>query len=155
MPGRGPAPLKKPNQRRNKPTNPASPGLKILPHEGRKGPVPEWPLPELTYDDDPTIAAAEEMEWRRVWSLPQAIEWERMRCEPLVAMYVRVFVKAARTGDQKLLNEMRQLDGKLGLSPRAMMDLRWETDDAPVEEETVTVTRPEDRIFVPKQAAAT
>jgi hypothetical protein len=110
----------------------------------------------LTYDDDPSIAAAEEKEWARVWKLPQAYEWRRMQCEPLVAMYVRIFVKAARTGDQKLLNEMRQLDSKLGLSPRAMMDLRWETDGEPVEEETmVAAVKPADRIFVPKSAAAT
>lgn len=155
MAGKGPGPLKSASARRNKAANNASPGFKTLPHDGPTTPAPEWPLPELTYDDDPKIAEAEKKEWERVWRLPQAYEWERMQCEPLVALYVRVFVKAARTGDQKLLNEMRQLDSKLGLSPRAMMDLRWETDEASYEEETVKPVKAADRIFVPKQAAAT
>jgi hypothetical protein len=37
-----------------------------------------------------------------------------------------------------------------------MMDLRWETDEEPIEEETkVAAIKPADRIFVPKSAAAT
>ena len=147
MAGKGPAPMKARDQKR-RPN--ATSGFKRLPHEGRSGDPPVWPLPEL---DDSQLAALEAVEWARVWGLPQAVEWERMRCETLVAMYVRVFVKASLTGgDTKLLSEMRQLDAKIGLSPRAMMDLRWETDDAPFEEEddpAVPVPIGQ-RIYVPK-----
>jgi len=146
MAGKGPAPFKS-SEAKRRPN--ASPGFKRLPHKGRSGETPPWPLPEL---DDPQLAALESMEWTRIWTLPQAVEWERMRCETLVAMYVRVFAKASLTGgDTKLLSEMRQLDAKIGLSPKAMMDLRWETDEAPVEEEDAPIPVPNgQRVFVPK-----
>jgi hypothetical protein len=117
-----------------------------LPHDGRTGPTPTWPLGDI---DD-----AEGQMWERVWRLPQAIEWERMRCEDLVALYVRAFVRASAVVDTKLLAEVRQLDAKIGLSPKAMRDLRWETDepappqvDAPVE--TPKAETPK-RVYVPK-----
>jgi hypothetical protein len=60
-----------------------------------------------------------------------------MRCEDIVGLYVRAFIAAAqRPTDFKLLAEVRQLDSKVGLSPRAMRDLRWETDSAPEETES-------------------
>lgn len=147
MAGKGPAPMK---SRDNKRRPNAGNGFKRLPHEGRKGDPPPWPLPE---SDDERDTIAEAAEWARVWALPQAVEWERMRCEPIVAMYVRVFVRASRTGgDPKMLNEMRQLDAKIGLSPKSMMDLRWETDEAPDEEdeETPVAVNGGERVYVPK-----
>lgn len=124
MPG---PPPKDPNARRRR--NP-TPGFKLLPHEGRSGPAPEWPLPNPDLDELRT--------WDKLWRLPQAVEWERMRCEDVVALYVRAFVVAAAGGvDPKLLAEVRQLDAKIGLSPKAMKDLRWETDQPEPEEESV------------------
>ena len=111
------------------------PGFKLLPHEGRKGVAPVWPLPE--HPDD-RIQDLENRMWNRIWKLPQANEWERMRCEDVIALYVRTFVAAAeRPTDFKLLAEVRQLDSKIGLSPRAMRDLRWETDSAPLDPEEI------------------
>jgi hypothetical protein len=78
--------------------------------------------------------------WSKLWTLPQAVEWERMRCEDTVALYVRAFIYTTSDPthlDEKMLSQVRQLDSKIGLSPRAMMDLRWETDEAPLEVEDV------------------
>src|SRR6266576_162162 len=63
----GPAP-KDPAQRRRRN---ATPGFKILPHVGREGDPPEWPIAgEMDFD--------ERRLWTRLWKLPQAVEWERM-----------------------------------------------------------------------------
>ena len=146
MGGRGPAP-RKPSSAKRRPNSGLA--FKRLPHEGRKGDPPPWPLPEIT--GDPAASAQEAEEWTRLWSLPQAFEWERMQCAPLVALYVRVFVRAMRPGaDTKLFGEVRQLDAKIGLSPRAMQDLRWETDEAPPEEDGASLPPEEHAPYVPK-----
>ncbi len=136
MAGKGPAP-KLPDQRRRRN---ATPGFKRLSHEGRFGDPPASPLT--------TPSAAELNQWRELWSLPQAVEWERIRCEPMVALYVRVFVSVTTELDPKMLNELRQLDAKIGLSPRSMLDLRWEIDEAIVETEPGTESNGH-RVFVP------
>lgn len=69
--------------------------------------------------------------WSRLWALPQAVEWERIQCGDIVALYVRTFLLATEPGgagnqQQKLLSEVRQLDSKIGISPAAMQALRWE-----------------------------
>lgn len=145
MAGKGPAP-RKPASAKRRPYS--GTGFKRLPHEGRKGPTPAWPLPVGV---DPSVEEQETAEWERLWKLPQAIEWERMQCETLVALYVRVYVRCARPGaDTKLFGEVRQLDAKIGLSPRAMQDLRWETDEAPLPEEEGAVPFEEHAPYVPK-----
>ena len=137
----GPPP-KDPKLRRRKST--PTPGFKRLPREGRTGDPPPWPL------TDP--APEETLQWNRLWRLPQALEWERMQCEDVVALYVRAFVVASKGVNTKLLSEVRQLDSKIGLSPRAMRDLRWEVDD-PQEEETTTPRARSngDRTYVPRK----
>ena len=86
MPG---PPPKDPAMRRRRN---ATPGFKLLPHQGRSGRVPSWPLPA---HPDEEVAGRELSKWRELWRLPQAVEWERMRDFGTVAMYVRVFVRAA------------------------------------------------------------
>lgn len=148
MPG-GPAPRKAPSARR-RPN--AATAFKRLPHEGRSGPPPPWPLPLA---QDPDQAAIEDAQWKKLWSLPQAFEWERMRCEDLVALYCRVFARAMDPrADQKLLSELRQLDSKIGLSPRAMQELRWETDEAPVEDEDAPAANGTHAPYVPQSPKA-
>lgn len=126
----------------------ATPGFKLLPHDGRDGLAPEWPFATPTEDESRT--------WNKVWKLPQAIEWERMRCEDTVALYVRTFCCAVQSPDNtKLLAEVRQLDAKIGLSPKAMRDLRWETDE-PRDEPEVEAASPASvpaaaRTYVPQR----
>ncbi len=128
----------------------ATPGFKVLPHEGRQGEPPEFPLP---------AAHPEEVKmWNALWTLPQAIEWERMRNYDMVALYVRTYIAATLSVDNtKLLAEVRQLDAKIGLSPRAMREMRWETDEPngeePEDDASAVKTKPREpeqpRAFVP------
>lgn len=142
----GPPP-KDPNARRRR--NP-TPGFKLLPHEGRKGPVPPWPLMAHNREE---MRALEEKKWADLWLLPQAVEWERMRCFDDVALYVRVFVEASLPGvDATVVGQLRQLDSKIGVSPQAMRALRWETDEPDdaevVEESEPAVVAPIRRLVV-------
>src|SRR4051812_19912484 len=53
----------------------------VLPAQGRAGDPPQWALTE---------ASARELEWWvRVWSAPQAEQWERLHQDVEVALYVR------------------------------------------------------------------
>lgn len=146
MPG---PPPKHPSQRRRRN---ASPGFIQLDPAGRQGDPPEWPL--IT---SPSVQAAqlEERKWRDLWNLPQALEWERMRCYDDVALYTRAWVLASMSADDtKLLAEVRQLDAKIGVSPKAMQGLRWEIpqqlEDA--QRAAPTLQAVKDRTYVPSAA---
>lgn len=112
MPG---PPPKDPAQRRRRNT----PQLTVLPR-GRDGATPDWPLGAST--------DVELERWELLWGLPQAVMWERMRCELVVARYVRVAL-GAETEPEKLAAEARQLEDRLGLSPLAMRRNEWRVDD--------------------------
>ena len=139
MAGKGPSPSKSDAQRRHASPNP---GFRQLPYQGRLGDTPAWPL------DTPNDA--ELLQWQKVWTLPQATMWERLRCEDTVALYVRAFQRAASNDDQRMMNEARQLDSKLGLSPRAMLDLRWEIELPPVEDTAPDAALNGERMFIPR-----
>ena len=115
MPGMGPPP-KHPSQRRR--TN-ATIALTPLPAEGRKGDTPEWPLPRPS--------AAERAVWEQLWTTPQSVAWERLGWTRAVARYCRGLVEAEkRDAPAALLSEVRQMEDRLGLTPMAMLRLRWE-----------------------------
>lgn len=143
MAGKGPAPSKPGDaKRRGTPT----PGFKQLPYEGRLGDPPAWPLGTPTLD--------EHKMWTKLWSLPQATMWERVRCEDTVALYVRCMLYVVEhEHDDKMLNQVRQLDSKLGLTPRALLDLRWEIESAPVEEDVLPTSNGAGREYVPRDAS--
>jgi hypothetical protein len=90
-----------------------------LPAEGRQGEPPAWPLAASAAYDDQT--------WRDLWSTPQAAAWERLGigCIRMVARYV-VLLAEADVGEPKAAMEVRQIEDRLGLSPLAMLRLRWE-----------------------------
>ncbi|HCT78576.1 MAG TPA: hypothetical protein DGT23_18745 [Micromonosporaceae bacterium] len=62
--------------------------------------------------------------WRDLWKLPQAVEWERLSWMRDVAQYVRHKVMA-ELGDLDSAREARQWSDRLGLTPLAMLRLRW------------------------------
>lgn len=62
--------------------------------------------------------------WVEAWATPQAVQWERMRWTRDVAMYVRLRVMG-ELGDLDAAKEARQLSDRLGLSPLALLRLRW------------------------------
>lgn len=63
--------------------------------------------------------------WREMWKLPQAVNWERLGWLRDVAQYVRHKV-LAELGDLESAREARQWSDRLGLTPLAMLRLRWE-----------------------------
>jgi len=95
----------------------ARPGVEMLPAKGREGAPPAWPL-EL-------VTAAEIDLWRELWATPQAVAWERHGWTRVVARYVRC-VLAAEELNKDALSEARQLEDRLGLTPKAMRMLMWQ-----------------------------
>lgn len=63
--------------------------------------------------------------WNSIWKTPQAVAWEQLGWTRDVAMYVRHTVLAEQ-GDLDQAKEARQWSDRLGLSPMAMLRLRWE-----------------------------
>ena len=94
-----------------------------LPEAGRPGPPPQWPLIEAT--------ERESILWERLWSLPQAVEWERQHLELEVAMHVRTLAEAEQPGSIAALRTLvRQQSEALGLSVPGMLRNRWRIDRA-------------------------
>lgn len=113
-------PLPKPDdQRRN-----ARPrvGQQRLPAEGRQGPPPPWPL-----DSKPT--ASMRGMWKDYWKKPQAVVWEAIGCERVVAMLC-LFEDQINNGSTvaTVLTRHGQIQDRLGLTPKAMRALLWEID---------------------------
>jgi hypothetical protein len=91
-----------------------------LPKGGRKGAVPKWPL-----YDPPT--EEERKAWRDLWRTPQAVVWERQEWTRFVARYCRVMIEAEKRGAKTQVRaEARQMEDKLGLTPKAMKLMMWE-----------------------------
>lgn len=63
--------------------------------------------------------------WRDLWKLPQAVQWERLGWLRDVAQYARHKV-LAELGEIESAREARQWSDRLGLTPLAMLRLRWE-----------------------------
>jgi hypothetical protein len=73
--------------------------------------------------------------WRDLWKLPQAAEWERLGWLRDVAQYVRHKV-LAELGEIEDAREARQWSDRLGLTPLALLRLRWRIDSADEEAPT-------------------
>lgn len=103
--------------------NPARANARVgplkLPAEGRQGAAPAWPLEELS--------EAESAAWGELWRTPHAVAWERLGWTRTVARYCRLMLAAeARDASATVLAEARQLEDKIGLTPKAMRLLLWE-----------------------------
>lgn len=109
----GPAPSQNP-VRRNARSGPVN-----LPAEGRQGDPPPWPLDGLS--------DAEKAAWDELWHTPHAVAWERLGWTRTVARYCRVMLEAEEPGaNPNVRAEARQMEDKLGLTPKAMRMLLWE-----------------------------
>lgn len=91
-------------------------GPLVLPAEGRQGDAPDWPLE--------SISVAEAGLWRELWATPQAVAWERHGWTRVVARYCRLAI-LAEDMNKDALSEARQLEDRLGLTPKAMRLLLW------------------------------
>lgn len=69
-------------------------------------------------------ASLEQEIWEDLWALPQAVVWERMKYTREVAQYARWKAKG-ELGNMAASTEARMLADRLGLTPRAMQDLKW------------------------------
>lgn len=105
--------------RRNAPTIPTT----RLPVSGRKGRAPNPP-------DWVTLGEAGAAFWAWAWKQPQALAWDTGTRPALArrAMLEDLFMAAAAVGDrvEGLLSRMESLDVQLGLTPKAMAQLRWQ-----------------------------
>lgn len=116
-----PGPAGNPNARRRN----ARVGVQMLPAEGRQGPPPAWPAM-------PKPSKAEADTWRYLWGLPHAAMWDKLRMHRVVARYARLLVAAESSADGlAAAGECRQMEDRLGLSPKAMRGLLW---DIPADE---------------------
>ncbi len=118
-----PGPPPNPNRRRRN----VGPQLLELPSEGRKGAAPRWPLAAPP-------APVEKRIWSDLWHLPQAVMWDRFGYTRVVARYVRTLAAAEETLARDVMSEARQLEDKLGLTPKAMKDLMWKVADDELDE---------------------
>lgn len=136
-----PGPLPQPQRRRrNAPTIPTT----SLPAGGREGPIPDPP-------EWVSLGAAGRAWWAWAWSTPQSAGWsERAHLDAVARraalqddLYaieldgslagldeeeLRALVctlKAIVSGKATLLGKVTELDDRLGLTPKAMAQLRW------------------------------
>lgn len=109
-----PGPSPNPNARRaNAPTIawvtlPASPDVKVPK-------LPSWRK----------WSAATQRWWRDLWSKPQAAMWEPDGSTLVTLACLYDDLIAGRAEASKVSAEMRQHEDRHGLSPRAMIQLRW------------------------------
>ncbi len=155
MGGRGPAPADKDQRRRR--NAPAAGEWKTLP-PGREGRAPRWPLPLPLPAEKPEVESRrlawvkeQRRLWKAVWSKPQATEWEGAGLDEFVARWVLLTIEVG-SGRLSLpiLQELRQIEDRLGLNPKGMQDRRWrlgdpEPDEVKAEPGDATVSRLEDR----------
>jgi hypothetical protein len=95
----------------------ARPGIEMLPAKGREGDPPAWPL---------DLASPAELDlWAELWATPQAVAWEKHGWTRVVARYTRCAL-AAEDLNKDAMSEARQLEDRLGLTPKAMRMLMWQ-----------------------------
>jgi hypothetical protein len=80
--------------------------------------------------------------WRELWKTPQAVEWDHGSYHREVAQYVRWKV-LGESGDMDAAKEARQFADRLGLTPMALLRLRWSIE--PATEMAITASAPIER----------
>lgn len=140
---RGPLPTENP-RRTNAPVIPTT----VLPAAGREGPPPKLP-------PTAELRKAGRAWWRWAWATPQAAAWalghegivarrasleddlaalelvQGLDFDEFVGEHMKDVreavqrVAALATGRLQIMREMRELDDRLGLSPKSMAQLRW------------------------------
>ena len=73
--------------------------------------------------------------WTELWKTPQATQWEKNHWTRDVAQYVRHKAKA-EAGSLDDAKEARMLANQFGLTPLALLRLRWEIVEAPAKSQT-------------------
>lgn len=98
-----------------------------LPAAGRKGAVPKPP-------DWVTLGEAGMAWWRWAWKTPQAVKWSKADY-PLIArrasMEDAFYALTDEPPSASLMKAMLDMEDRLGLSPKALAQLRWVIVDDP------------------------
>jgi len=91
-----------------------------LPLEGRQGPPP--PLPPLRIWTADTQAW-----WEKLWATPQATQWDQSGRTLHTLALLHHHLVTNDKGDRvaTIAGEMRQHEDRHGLTPKAMLQLRW------------------------------
>ena len=126
-------PYPKPESERRNRTKPAF-NWTPLPREGRSGPAPK--LPNWRAWDRRT-----KKWWTELWKKPQATQWEQDGSTLFPLAVVMDDLITARIDSVRATPEIRQLEDRHGLNPKALLQLRWMVMD---EEEPVPVEEPDD-----------
>ena len=91
-----------------------------LPAEGRKGDPPPWPLPGDT-DEGETAC------WSYLWTLPQAVMWEKQGMQRTIARYVRMLREAEQPGATATIHmAVTAIEDRIGLNSKALRLLMWQ-----------------------------
>lgn len=112
-------------------------GVVYLPAEGCRKRAPKYPLTAFADSSAHGVAAAvdarEQVVWRQVWHLPQAVAWHMPRYSYLVqtvAMYVRALVRSeqsdATAADRNVVLRFADM---VGLTPNGLARLGWVIQD--------------------------
>jgi len=114
--------------------------LDALPHAGRSGNPPAFPLPRAERHeivDGARVPSATQSKlyrareiaiWREVWKTPQACVWEVDRWRwPTIALYCRLRTVAEAEPDASaaLLSRLREVRIEIGLSPDGLRANGW------------------------------
>lgn len=125
MAGRYPNPD---DQRRNR--NERAFDWTTLPLEGRPGPAPA--LPEWRTWTDATLAW-----WSELWSTPQAVMWDQTgrSLHALALLHHELMLDqfAETHRAHSISAEMRAHEDRHGLTPKAMLQLRWRVSTTPTD----------------------
>lgn len=129
-------------------------GVQVLPAGGRTGTPPPWPLSRQS--------EAESEAWVSLWASPQAVAWERLGWTRVVARYCVIMVRAEGyenaegelVVDDKAWAEARQLEDRLGLTPKAMRMLLWVVSEDEVGERRTQPPAPRRRRLAAVDAGA-
>lgn len=100
-------------------------GWTNLPAEGRQGPPPELPPVRMWTEFTRSW-------WKDLWATPQATQWAEDSPEliRLALLHETIWTADAERGPSPgILSEMRQIEDRFGLNPKAMMQMRWRIDE--------------------------
>lgn len=130
MAGIGPPPKPAAERRRRN----ATPATVQLPAGTSKAKAPAFPLPPNGGDRGlaKELDQLELIIWAELWKTPLAAVWRRIGYLREVGQYTR-WKARAEMGSIDAGKEARMLADRIGLTPQAMLRLRWEIPDDEVE----------------------
>lgn len=109
-------------------TNAPTFGWVDLPKSGRDGPTPALPTPAPWLAELGGWPVATRTAWAVLWRKPAALQWEAdgSTLHHWATVHARMSIEGPTAA---LMGELRQIEDRHGVSPAAMMRLRWRLVD--------------------------